>query len=69
MPLTPEVESTLHDRYYDWIVKTKKHGREEQPAGRSGTQEGESIPAAASGISAQLATNEGYSLMMDTSAE
>jgi hypothetical protein len=23
MPLTPEIESTLHDRYYEWIVKTK----------------------------------------------
>ena len=23
MPLTPEIESTLRDRYYEWIVKTK----------------------------------------------
>ncbi len=23
MPLTPEIEACLHDRYYDWIIKTK----------------------------------------------
>jgi hypothetical protein len=23
MPLTPEIESTLRDRYYEWIAKTK----------------------------------------------
>ena len=54
MPLTPEMESAFHGRYYDWIIETKK-GNDSSPQEIWDGKAGQEIQQKFRDIGAQLA--------------